>query len=65
VRLVIEGAIVIIVPLVTPLLFGVVSFLALVFYPSTSVSVADNIAQVMVILVSPSVTFLRWSQTTG
>jgi hypothetical protein len=65
VSLVVEEAIVIIVPLVAPLLFGVVSFLAPVFNPATSVSIGDGVAQVTVIPVSPSAVFLWWSQTIG
>jgi hypothetical protein len=58
-QLVIERAIVIIVPLVTPLLFGAVLFLAPIFNLTVGISVADDVAQVMVIPISPSAVFLR------
>jgi hypothetical protein len=61
VRLVIEGVIIIIVPLSAPLLLDAqVSVI-----PVPCISIADDIAQVLVISVSSSVTFLRWSETTG
>jgi hypothetical protein len=63
--LVVEGAIIIIAPLVMSVLFGMVSFLASTFDLVTGIFVADDVMQVTVIPVSPSVTFLRWSQTTG
>jgi hypothetical protein len=64
-RLVVEGAIIIIVPLIVSFLFGMVSFLASAFDLVMGISVADDVVQVMVIPVSPLVAFLRWSQTTG
>jgi hypothetical protein len=58
-RLVIEGTIIIIVPLVTSFLFGAVSFLALIFDPARGISTADDVMQVTVIMVSPLAMFLR------
>jgi hypothetical protein len=64
VRLVIERAIVIIVPLVMSFLFGIILFLAPIFDPTVSISITNDVtAQVAVIPVSPSHVFLRWSQT--
>jgi hypothetical protein len=65
VRLVVEGVIIIMIPLVVLFLFGTVSFLVPVFDPATGISIADHIAQVTVIPASPSTTFLRWRQSTG
>jgi hypothetical protein len=63
VRLVIIGTIVVIVPFFTPLLFKMLTLLMPVFYSSTCISTVDDIAQISVILISPSVAFLRWSET--
>jgi hypothetical protein len=65
VRLVIIGTIVAIVPLFTSLLFKALTLLTLVFYLTACIFTMDDIAQVSVIPVSPSVTFLRWSETTS
>jgi hypothetical protein len=62
VRLVVEGATEIIVPLITSFLFGAVSFLPPVLNPVTGISIVNDVMQVT---VSPLATFLWWSQTTG
>jgi hypothetical protein len=63
VRLVVIGIIVVIVSLFTPLLFKALVLLTLVFDLVASIIAADDITQMLVILVSPLVTFLRWSET--
>jgi hypothetical protein len=63
VRLVIIGTIVVIIPLFMSLLFKALALLTPVFDPVVCIFVADDIAQVSVIPVSPSATFLRWSET--
>jgi hypothetical protein len=63
VRLVIIGTIVVIVPLFTSLLFKVLTLLTLVFDPAACIFAVDDIVQVSAIPVSPSATFLRWSET--
>jgi hypothetical protein len=65
VRLVIEGAIIIIVHLIVSFLFNTVSFLVATFDPDAGISVPDDVAQVTVIPVLPSAVFLQWSQTTS
>jgi hypothetical protein len=65
VRLIIEGAIVIIVPLITPLMLNALSLLAPVFDPATRIAAPDDVVQVSVILISPSSMLLRWNETTG
>jgi hypothetical protein len=59
VRLVIIGTIVVILPLLTSLLFKALTLLTLVFDPAACVFGADNVSQVLIILVSPSVAFHR------
>jgi hypothetical protein len=65
VRLVIEGTIIVIVPLITPFLLNTLTLLALVVNLITCISVADDIAQISVILIPPSAAFLQWSETVG
>jgi hypothetical protein len=64
-RLIVEGTIIIIVPLIASFLFHAVSLLALVFYLAACISITDDITQVLVIPVSSSAAFLRWSETAG
>jgi hypothetical protein len=59
VRLVIIGTIVVIVPLLTSLLFKALTLLTLDFDPAACIFGADNVSQVLIILVSPSVAFHR------
>jgi hypothetical protein len=63
VRLVIIGIVVIIVPFFMLLLFKELALLMPVFNPAVCISVADDITQISVILVSSSSAFLRWSET--
>jgi hypothetical protein len=63
VRLVIIGTIVVIVPFFMPLLFETLTLLTLVFDPTSCISAADDVAQILVIPVSPSGMFLWWSET--
>jgi hypothetical protein len=65
VRLVIEGTIIIIVPLITSLLLNALLLLAPVFDPSACISTADNVPQVLVIPIMPSTMLLWWSETAG
>jgi hypothetical protein len=65
VRLIIIGTIVIIVPLIMSLLLKALTLLALVFDPTACISAADDVVQISVIPISPSVVFLRWSETAG
>jgi hypothetical protein len=65
VRLVIEGTIIVIVPLITPFLLNTLTLLALVVNLITCISVADDIAQISVIPIPPSAAFLQWSETVG
>jgi hypothetical protein len=58
-RLIIEGAKIIMVPIVASLLFSMVSFLA------TGISIVDDVTQVMVNPILPSAMLLRWRQTAG
>jgi hypothetical protein len=52
VGLVVIRAIVIIVPFIVSFTLATVSFLALIFDPVTCISVADNVMQVSLVLVS-------------
>jgi predicted neutral ceramidase superfamily lipid hydrolase len=65
VRLVIEGAIVIIVPFVRSFLVNLFSLLAPIFYPTTCISTMDDIAQIVVILIMPLTMLLWWSEATS
>jgi hypothetical protein len=64
-RLVIEGTIIIIVPLVTSFLLDALTLLVLVVNPVVCIYVTDDIAHVSVIPITPSVTLLQWSETVG
>jgi hypothetical protein len=63
VRLVVVGAVVVIVPFLTLLVFKTLTLLTLVFNPATYISATDDVTQISVIPVSPSAMFLRWSET--
>jgi hypothetical protein len=65
VRLVIEGIIVIIVPLIASFLLDAFSLLAVIFDSAACISAIINVTQVSVISISPSASFLRWSETAG
>jgi hypothetical protein len=65
VRLVVKGTIVVIVPLITLLLLKALTLLAPVFNPIVRISTVDDTAQISVILILPSATFLRWSEIAG
>jgi hypothetical protein len=52
VRLIVERTIIVIVPLFALFVLDAVLLLALIFNPIACVSVADNVAQVFVILIS-------------
>jgi hypothetical protein len=65
VRLVIEGTIIIIVPLITSFLLDALKLLVLVVNPVVCIYVTDDIAHVSVIPITPSVTLLQWSETVG
>jgi hypothetical protein len=65
VRLVVLGAIIIIVPLIALFLLCALSFLVLVFDPVACISAADDITQVAIVLTMPSAALLRWSDTAG
>jgi hypothetical protein len=58
VRLVGERTIVILVPFIASLLLNALSLLASVFYPSVCISAADDIVQVSIIPITPSVGLL-------
>jgi hypothetical protein len=62
-RLVIEGTIIIIAPVIA--LSIVLLLSAPVLNPTACISVADDIAQVMVVSTMPLATLLRWSDATG
>jgi hypothetical protein len=62
VRLVVEGAIIIIVTFVVSFPLEAVLLLALVFYLATHISTTDGVAQVTVILIMPSASLLQWSE---
>jgi hypothetical protein len=65
VRLVIEGTIIVIVPLITSLLLNALMLLAPDVNPIACISATDDVTQISVILILPSVTFLWWSETVG
>jgi hypothetical protein len=62
VRLVIIGTIVVIVPFLVLLLFKALVLLMPIFNPVACISAVDDVAQISVIPVSPSIAFLRWSE---
>jgi hypothetical protein len=57
------GPIVIIVPFFMLLLFKMLMLQTLVFYPATCISAGEDVMQISVIPILPSVVFLRWSET--
>jgi hypothetical protein len=63
VRLVIIGSIVIIVPFFALLLFKMLMLMTLILDPAMCISAAEDVTQISIILVSPSATFLQWSET--
>jgi hypothetical protein len=63
VRLVVIGTVVVIVPFFTMLLFNALVFLMPVFNLVACISIVNNVAQILVIPVSSSTAFLRWSET--
>jgi hypothetical protein len=65
VRLVIDGTMTVIVPLMTPLLLNVLTLLTPVVNPVVCISAVDDVMQISVISIPPSVVFLRWSDTAG
>jgi hypothetical protein len=65
VRPVIEGNIIIIVTLVVSFLLNALSLLALVFYPVVCISAVDDIAQIMIIRITPPAMLLWWSEAAG
>jgi hypothetical protein len=62
---VVRTIIIIIVPLDTSLLLRALSLLAPVFNPTTCISAVDDIAQIAVISITPSVALLWWSDAAG
>jgi hypothetical protein len=64
-RLVVEGTIIIIIPLVVSFMFNALSLLAPIFNLVVCISVANDVTQVMVILVSSSAVFLWGSEAAG
>jgi hypothetical protein len=65
VRLVIEGTIIVIVPLISSFLLNALTLLVPVVNPVTCISTADDVTQILVILIPPLVMFLWWIETTG
>jgi hypothetical protein len=63
VRLVIIDTIIVIIPLFTSLLFKALALLTPIFDPVVCIFAVDDVAQVSIITVSPSVVFLQWSET--
>jgi hypothetical protein len=61
VRLVVEGTIIVIVPLITSFLLNTLTLLT----PVVCISVVDDVAQISVIPILLSAVFLRWSETAG
>jgi hypothetical protein len=61
-RLVIEGTIIIIVPLIMLFLLNALSLLASVVYLTTCISAVDDIAQLVIVLMTPSAMLLGWSE---
>jgi hypothetical protein len=65
VRLVIEGTIIFIVPLITSFLLNALTLLAPVVNPVACISAANDVTQILVTLILPSAAFLWWSETAG
>jgi hypothetical protein len=65
VRLILEGTIIIVAPLVIPLLLDALWILALVFDLATCIFAADDIVQVSIIAIMSLVTLVRWSEATS
>jgi hypothetical protein len=65
VRLVIEGTIIIIVPLIASFLLDALSLLVPAFDLTVCISTVEDVAQITVIPTTPSAMLLRWSETTG
>jgi hypothetical protein len=65
VRLVVEGTIIVIVPLITSFLLNTLMLLTPVVNPVVCISVVDDVAQISVIPILLSAVFLRWSETAG
>jgi hypothetical protein len=65
VLLVIEGTIIVIVPLIMSFLLTTLTLLMPVVNLVVCISTAYDITQISVILIPPSATFLRWSDTAG
>jgi hypothetical protein len=65
VRLVVEGTIIVIVPLITSFMLNALTLLALVVNLVTCISATDDIVQVTIILIPPSVALLRCSENIG
>jgi hypothetical protein len=63
VRLVVEGTIIVIVPLITSFLLNALTLLAPVVNPIVCISTTDDIAQISVIPIPPSAAFLQLSET--
>jgi hypothetical protein len=63
VRLVIEGTIIVIVPLITSFLLNALTLLAPVVNPIVCISTTDDVAQISVIPILPSAVFLQLSET--
>jgi hypothetical protein len=62
VRLIVIGTIIEILPFFTLLLFKTLMIMAPVFYSTTCISIADDVAQMSVIPISSSAAFLRLSE---
>jgi hypothetical protein len=65
VRLVIEGTIIVIVPLITSFLLNMFMLLAPIVNPVVCIITMDDVTQILVIPILPSVMFLQWSETTS
>jgi hypothetical protein len=65
VRLVVEGTIIVIVPLISSFLLNALTLLVPDVNPVTCTSTADDVTQILVILIPPLVMFLWWIETTG
>jgi hypothetical protein len=63
VRSIVIGTIVVIVPFFMLLLFKALALLAPVFNMAVCISAVDDVTQILVIPVSSSAAFLRWSET--
>jgi hypothetical protein len=65
VRLVIVGAIIVIVPLIAPLLLITLLISVPVFNPAACISAADDVMQVAVVSAMSSTMLLQWSDDAG